>query len=67
MNHFKENTGVLLDPIYTAKMLFGVLDMIKNDEFKEGSKILMIHTGGLQGIEGFNQKLKKKNQELILV
>ena len=67
MNHFRENTGVLLDPIYTAKMLFGVLDMIKNDEFKEGSKILMIHTGGLQGIEGFNQKLKNKNQELIIV
>lgn len=67
MNHFKENTGILLDPIYTAKMLFGVLDMIKNDEFKEGSKILMIHTGGLQGIEGFNQKLKNKNQEVIIV
>lgn len=67
INDFKSQTDVQLDPIYTGKMLFGILDMIAKNKFSAGSKILVIHTGGLQGITGFNQKLKKKNQELILV
>jgi len=46
-------------------MLFGILDLIAKDHFPVNSKILAIHTGGLQGIEGVNKKLKKKNQELI--
>jgi 1-aminocyclopropane-1-carboxylate deaminase len=65
INTFKEETDVLLDPVYTSKMLFGILDLVKKDTFAEGSKILAIHTGGIQGIAGFNQKLSKKNQEVI--
>ncbi len=38
-----------LDFVYTAKMLFGVIDNIKKDIFKKGSEILCMHTGGLQG------------------
>ena len=67
INSFLESTGVLLDPIYTGKMMFGILDLIKKDKFPRKSKILAIHTGGIQGIEGFNQKLSKKNQQLIKV
>ena len=67
INTFKEETDILLDPVYTGKMIFGILDLIKKDTFNEGSKILAIHTGGIQGIEGFNQKLEKKNQQLIKV
>ena len=66
INDFNKDTGVLLDPIYTVKMIFGILDMIKKNQFKKGSKILAIHTGGIQGIEGFNQKLKKKNKKIIV-
>ncbi len=65
INAFKTQTNILLDPIYTAKMLFGILEMIKNNQFKNNSKILAIHTGGLQGITGINQKLKHQNKELI--
>ena len=67
INEFKEQTTILLDPIYTSKMLFGIIEMIKKNEFPENSKILAIHTGGLQGIVGFNQKLKNKNQALIKI
>jgi len=42
-----------LDPVYTAKTLFGLLAMIKEGMFPVGSEILMIHTGGLQGRKGF--------------
>ena len=66
MNDFFKEYKILLDPIYTAKMVFGVLDLIKNKFFQENSKILMIHSGGLQGIEGMNEILKKKKATQIV-
>lgn len=65
INNFTEETGVLLDPVYTGKMVFGIIDLIKKDTFAEGTKILAIHTGGIQGIAGFNIKLEKKSQQII--
>lgn len=61
MNIFYEKHKIPLDPIYTAKMVFGVFDLIEKNFFPEKSKILLIHTGGLQGIEGMNKVLIKKN------
>jgi 1-aminocyclopropane-1-carboxylate deaminase len=67
INNFYQKFQVPLDPIYTGKMAFGVLDLIEKKKFPKGSKILMIHTGGLQGIAGMNVLLKQKNQiEIIL-
>lgn len=67
INDFYQKFQVPLDPIYTSKMAFGVLDLIEKKKFPKGSKILMIHTGGLQGIAGMNVLLKQKNQiEIIL-
>jgi len=65
INDFKNETTILLDPVYTAKMVFGILDLIKKDTFTEGTKILAIHTGGIQAIAGFNQRLENKNQQII--
>lgn len=65
INKFKNETGISLDPVYTGKMMFGIVDLIKNDYFSKGTKILTIHTGGLQGIEGMNTVLKKKNLPII--
>lgn len=64
INQFKKETTIPLDPIYTGKMVYGVLEMIKQGQFPVGSKIVLIHTGGLQGIAGFNNRLKIKNKEL---
>lgn len=47
---FNENL-ISLDPVYTSKMVFGVLDLITKGYFAPGSKVLMIHTGGLQGLQ----------------
>ncbi len=65
INQFKKETGIPLDPIYTGKMLFGLVDLINKNKFKEQCKILAIHTGGLQGIVGMNERLRKKHQQLI--
>ncbi|MFK5891403.1 MAG: pyridoxal-phosphate dependent enzyme [Flavobacteriaceae bacterium] len=65
INNFKSETGLSLDAIYTGKMLFGIADLLQKDYFKKGSKILAIHTGGMQGNIGMNTLLKKKyNLEL---
>ncbi len=60
INDFKQKTGIPLDPVYTGKMLYGILDLVKKDFFVPKTRILAIHTGGLQGITGMNIKLKKK-------
>ncbi|WP_396591712.1 1-aminocyclopropane-1-carboxylate deaminase/D-cysteine desulfhydrase [Allomuricauda sp. R78024] len=65
INIFKKETQIPLDPIYTGKMLFGILDMVKQGFFKPGASILAIHSGGLQGIKGMNLVLKKKNLPLL--
>ena len=65
INDFKAKTEIPLDPIYTGKMVFGVINLIHKNYFPEESKILMIHTGGLQGIQGMNIKLKNKNLPLL--
>jgi 1-aminocyclopropane-1-carboxylate deaminase len=67
INRFKSETDIPLDPIYTGKMMFGIVDMIKKNRLPEGSKVLIIHTGGLQGIEGFNQRLKSKQKDLKIL
>ena len=65
INKFKQEFELPLDPIYTGKMMFGIFDLIQKGFFSKSEKILAIHTGGLQGIEGMNHYLKKHNLELI--
>ena len=64
INKFKEENSIPLDPIYTGKMVYGIFDMLKKGKFNN-KKVLIIHTGGLQGIEGMNLQLAKKNLPLI--
>ena len=49
MQDFKKQHNIELDPVYTGKMLFGLFDLIKQGYFKQGQRIVAIHTGGLQG------------------
>lgn len=65
INDFKDKFGIQLDPIYTGKMLRKLFEMIEENYFPEGSKILAFHTGGLQGISGANELLKKQSRHLI--
>ena len=65
INEFFHNYKIPLDPIYTGKMMQRLLRMIQAGGFPEGSRILAFHTGGLQGVDGANEMLKKQNRELI--
>jgi 1-aminocyclopropane-1-carboxylate deaminase len=48
MEQFERAHNIPLDPIYTAKMMFGIFDLVKQGFFKRGSTLLIVHTGGLQ-------------------
>lgn len=65
INDFFDKTGIPLDPVYTGKLFFGVIDLVNKGRFPENSNILLIHTGGLQGIAGMNRELIKKKLPII--
>lgn len=65
INSFYKKNKIPLDPIYTGKMVFGVIDLIQKNYFPKNAKILLIHTGGLQGVAGMNLQLKNKKLQTI--
>jgi len=57
IKEFYQHTDIKLDPVYTGKMMYGLFDLIKNNNIYSPQKILAIHTGGLQGVSGVEEKL----------
>ncbi len=53
-DEFERTYQIPLDPIYTGKMMYGVFDLIEQHRFESGAKLLVLHTGGLQGRSGLN-------------
>lgn len=49
MAGFEEETGVLLDPVYTGKAILALRDSVQAGRFAPGTRLVFIHTGGLQG------------------
>ena len=56
IQEFSQATGILLDPVYTGKMLYAIFDKVKKGYFKPNETILAIHTGGLFGLLGMKEK-----------
>lgn len=54
VNDFHAEYQIPTEPVYTGKMFFGLMDMIQKGVFSPGLRILAVHTGGLQGLAGFN-------------
>lgn len=53
---FISKSGILLDPVYTGKAMFGLVDMLKKGEFSRKEKILFLHTGGGFGLFPVKEK-----------
>jgi 1-aminocyclopropane-1-carboxylate deaminase len=53
MRRFHGEFGIELDAVYTGKMFYGLFDQIGKGVFEKGSRIIAVHTGGLQGNAGF--------------
>jgi len=56
----KEEQGITLDYVYTAKVYFALRDLTAKRRFPPGAKVLMLHTGGLQGNLGFAERYKNR-------
>jgi 1-aminocyclopropane-1-carboxylate deaminase len=56
IKQFVATTGILIEPVYTGKMLYAIFDLAAKDKFKPGSKILAVHTGGIWGLLGMKDK-----------
>jgi len=59
INKFKQEHNIQLEPLYTGKMFYGIFDLIQQQYFPEGTTIIAIHTGGLQGLAGFQERFGK--------
>ncbi len=57
-NKFEKEFNIPLDHVYTSKLFYAVFDLIKNKKINSGSKILIVHSGGLQGNKGFEERYK---------
>jgi 1-aminocyclopropane-1-carboxylate deaminase len=49
---FNQQTGVCFEPVYSGKMVLALLDLIAQGYFKQQERIVLLHTGGLQGLGG---------------
>jgi 1-aminocyclopropane-1-carboxylate deaminase len=56
MHDFYLRYHIVLDPVYSGKLLYALNELIKRDYFEQGTTLIAIHTGGLQGIEAFNRR-----------
>lgn len=58
IKRFVAEEGILIDPVYTAKLFFAIDDLVKKQYFKTTDKIAAVHTGGLLGIWGMKEKFR---------
>jgi 1-aminocyclopropane-1-carboxylate deaminase len=56
VKQFVASTGIVIEPIYTGKMMYALYVLIAQDYFKPGSNILAIHSGGIWGLLGMKDK-----------
>jgi 1-aminocyclopropane-1-carboxylate deaminase/D-cysteine desulfhydrase-like pyridoxal-dependent ACC family enzyme len=49
IHEMKQQHNLPLDPVYTGKLMWAVMEEVKKGSFRRGSTILVVHTGGLQG------------------
>ncbi len=54
MQQFETRHHIPLEPVYTGKLLFAVYDLLYKGHFKSGQRIIVLHTGGLQGVRTCN-------------
>ena len=56
VKQFVASTGILIEPVYTGKMLYALYDLAGKNYFNPGARILAIHSGGIWGLLGMKDK-----------
>ena len=55
-----QQEGILLDPVYTGKVMAGFIDLIRQGYFKKGQKVLFLHTGGSPALYDYTSLFQKE-------
>jgi len=53
---FNQETGIDFEPVYSGKMLLALLNLVEQGYFPQNHRIVMLHTGGLQGLGGLHER-----------
>jgi 1-aminocyclopropane-1-carboxylate deaminase len=53
---FNRITHVDFEPVYSGKMILAFLDLLEQGYFSEGERIVLLHTGGMQGLDGMIER-----------
>ena len=53
---FSNIVGIDFEPVYSGKMVLALLDLIESGYFPEHHRIVLLHTGGLQGLAGMFER-----------
>lgn len=67
MHQYYEQTNIPTDPVYTGKLVYGLNQLSKNNFFKPADVLVWLHTGGLQGVKGYNYMQAKKPSGGLLI
>lgn len=59
IKQFVAETGILIEPVYTGKMMYALFDLAAADYFKSGSRVLAVHSGGIWGLLGMKDKFNR--------
>jgi len=49
--------GIPLDPVYTGKIMAGLIGLARQGEFKPGARVLFLHTGGLPSLHAYEKEV----------
>jgi 1-aminocyclopropane-1-carboxylate deaminase len=60
---FNQETGINFEPVYSGKMLLALMDLIKQGYFAQHHRIVLLHTGGLQGLGGLSERKRINAQQ----
>jgi len=59
MTQYWIETGIRLEPIYSGKAMSAINQLVQQQAFEPGTKLVFIHTGGMQGLHGLKQRFPK--------
>ncbi len=61
---YGQAAGIPLDPVYTAKLMFAIHDKMSTGYFDPSDSIVAIHSGGMQGLEGYAYRFSERWKNL---
>jgi 1-aminocyclopropane-1-carboxylate deaminase/D-cysteine desulfhydrase-like pyridoxal-dependent ACC family enzyme len=65
VQQFYQRHRIVLDPVYTGKLLYGVLSLVEQGYFQRGSTVVAVHSGGLQGWGGFEERFGVQRPDTV--